>query len=269
MAFACICSPAKNDGEDNHLTVISYNIRNGEANDGTNSWKYRYPATILMLEDQAPDIFGLQEAYDYQVKFIKENLKGYKNVGIGREDGKSGGEHMSIFFNKKRISLLKWGTFWLSKTPDKPSKGWDAACKRTATWALMKSKDARQKFFYVNTHLDHVGREAQMKGLALIVEKIAMINPDNLPIVLTGDFNVTPDDPVLADLNTKMKSARATAEKTDSLPSFHGWGRSSEVIDHIYYSGFSNCILFKTIQDKYAEWNFISDHYPVKAILVF
>ena len=88
------------------LTVMSYNIRNGEANDGTNSWRYRCPATIYMLRDQNPDIFGVQEAYSYQVEFITENLRNYKSVGVGREDGKKDGEHMSIFYNKKTVSLV-------------------------------------------------------------------------------------------------------------------------------------------------------------------
>ena len=52
------------------LTVISYNIRYGEAQDGLNSWKYRYPASAMMIQDQAPDIFGLQEAYDYQKNYL-------------------------------------------------------------------------------------------------------------------------------------------------------------------------------------------------------
>lgn len=251
------------------LSVISFNIRMGEGKDGTNSWQYRCPATIYMLRDKQPDIFGLQEAYDYQVLFIKENLREYNNVGVGREDGKHKGEHMSIFYNKKKVSLLKWGTFWLSDTPGKPSKGWDAACIRTATWALMKDKRSGRKFYYVNTHLDHVGKEAQKNGLALIVEKIKEMNPDNLPMVLTGDFNVVSSDPVLSDLNRIMKNARVSAERTDNLNSFNGWGKSSSIIDYIYYSGFASCPKFETIQKKYGDFPFISDHYPIKAVLIF
>lgn len=251
------------------LSVMSFNIRMGEGKDGTNSWQYRCPATIYMLRDKQPDIFGLQEAYDYQVLFIKENLREYNNVGVGREDGKHKGEHMSIFYNKKKVSLLKWGTFWLSDTPGKPSKGWDAACIRTATWALMKDKRSGRKFYYVNTHLDHVGKEAQKNGLALIVEKIKEMNPDNLPMVLTGDFNVVSSDPVLSDLNRIMKNARVSAERTDNLNSFNGWGKSSSIIDYIYYSGFASCPKFETIQKKYGDFPFISDHYPIKAVLVF
>ena len=197
-AIPQVVTAKKTAGPDT-LSVISFNIRMGEGKDGTNSWQYRCPATIYMLRDKRPDIFGLQEAFDYQVLFIEENMRDYKSVGVGREDGKHEGEHMSIFYNKKTVSLLKWGTFWLSETPEKPSMGWDAACFRTATWALMKDKRSGHKFYYVNTHLDHVGKEAQKKGLALIVERIGEMNPEHLPMVLTGDFNVEGDDPVLAD----------------------------------------------------------------------
>lgn len=251
------------------LSVISYNIRMGVANDGTNSWQFRCPATIFMIEDQKPDVFGVQEAYDFQVKFIEENCPDYKSIGVGREDGKSKGEHMSIFYNRKKISVLKWGTFWLSETPEKPSMGWDAACFRTATWALMKCKDSGRKFYYVNTHLDHVGAEAQKNGLALIVNRIASINPEGYPMVLTGDFNVTSDNPVLTDLNSMMKSAREVAGKTDHEGTFNGWGKNSSIIDYIYFSGFSSCREYLTIKKKYADKPFISDHFPIKAVLIF
>ena len=91
------------------IKVISYNIRLGVANDGTNSWEYRYPASAMMILDQKPDIFGLQEAYDFQVKYLEEYCEDYKSVGVGREDGKHEGEHMSIFYNKKTVKLIKWG----------------------------------------------------------------------------------------------------------------------------------------------------------------
>lgn len=253
------------------IKVMSYNIRLGSGEDGTNSWRFRAPLTIEMLEDQAPDIFGVQEALDYQVQFIKEYTKEYDCVGVGREDGKKEGEHMSIFWNKNTIKLLKWGTFWLSETPDKPSMGWDAACYRTATWALMKDKRTGKKFYFVNTHLDHVGKEAQKNGLALIVDKIAEINPDGLPMVLTGDFNVKPDDPSLKDLDARMKCTRKVAAKTDNHHTYNGWGKASKdsVIDYIYISGFSACSEYQTVTKKYSGRTFVSDHYPIISRLVF
>ena len=268
MTLCCASLFAGND-KSGEITVISYNIRMGAAKDGTNSWEYRYPASAMMITDQAPDVFGVQEAYDYQVKYLNDYCKGYKSVGVGRENGKTKGEHMSIFYNTKNISLLKWGTYWLSETPETPSMGWDAACKRTATWTLMKDKRTGRKFYYVNTHLDHAGKEAQKNGLKLIVERIKAMNKEGYPMILTGDFNVTPDNPVLEDLDKMMISARKSAVKTDNGDTFNGWGKGKGVIDYIYYSGFSDCSEFRTVDKPYMDRKFISDHYPVKAVLKF
>ena len=251
-----------------NLTVMSYNIRYGDADDGTNSWQYRYAATLAMLEDRKPDVFGIQEALDYQVKFISEYTS-YKNVGVGRDDGKKKGEHMSIFYNKKTVSLLKWGTFWLSETPDKPSMGWDAACFRTATWALLKDKRSGKKFFFVNTHLDHVGWEARRKGLALIVDRIDAMNPQGFPMVLTGDFNMTADREEFQELKERMQDAREVAPVTDDGPTYHGWGKvSGKPIDFIFIKGFT-AESFEAVRKPYLERNFVSDHYPVQAVLKF
>lgn len=257
------------------IKVMSYNIRYGEAEDGTNSWQYRYPATAMMIDDQKPDVFGVQECLTFQEKFITTHFDGhqgrmsYKCVGVGRDDGKKG-EKMDIFYNAKTVKLLKWGTYWLSETPDVPgSKGWDAMYPRTATWALLQDRKSGRKFYFVNTHLDHKGVEARKNSLALIVNKIAAMNPDGFPMVLTGDFNIRPDNSGLVDLDKMMKSARIYAEKTDSEPSFNGWGKSARVIDYIYYSGFSGCPVFKTVTKPYMDRKFISDHNPITAVLLF
>ncbi len=252
-----------------YIKVMSYNIRVGRGKDGSNSWQFRRQASISMLREQMPDIFGLQEAVDFQVAYLQDNLPDYSNVGVGRDDGAEKGERMSIFYNTKTVSLDKWGTFWLSETPDVPSKGWDASYPRSATWALMTMKASGRKFFYINTHLDHRGAQAQKNGLDLIVRKIAEINPDNFPMILTGDFNVRPDNPALDELDTKMTSARVSAEDTDQIASFNNWGKSAAVIDYIYYSGFAGCPEYKTIVKQYDEIPYISDHYPIMARLEF
>lgn len=264
-------SSAQKQTKDHDLKIMSYNIRMGAAKDGTNSWEYRYPATALMLEDQKPDVFGVQEAFNYQIRFIEDNFMDYDCVGVGRDDGKQKGEFMSIFWNKKTVKMIRWGTFWLSETPDKPSMGWDAACKRTATWALMKDKKTGKQFYFVNTHLDHRGAEAQRKGLELIVSRIAEINPKGYPMVLTGDFNVKPDNAALKDLDTKMQSARKIAPRTDNHPTFNNWGKIKPdmVIDYIYVSGFSACPEYHTVTEKYGTWKYVSDHYPIYAKLIF
>ena len=269
LAFGLVTEASAKKEASDEIKVISFNVRLIHKKDGPNEWKYRAEASPAMIKDYAPDIFGVQEALPAQLEYLQKHLPKYGCIGVGREDGVSKGEHMSIFYNKKNIELLDWGTYWLSETPEKPSKGWDAHCKRTATWAKLKVKSTGKEFFYVNTHLDHRGAEAQQKGLDLIVTRIAAMNPDGLPMVLTGDFNVEPKNPVLAELNTRMLSARTTAEKTDSRATFNGWGARALFIDYIYYSGFSSCAEYETIVRQYKGVPYISDHYPIFARLVF
>ena len=268
-ALACLLPATYSCKKAETIKAMSYNIRLGVANDGDNAWENRKEATYAMLTDQDPDVFGVQEAYKFQIEYINETCPQYASVGIGREDGLEKGEHMSIFYKKDLFELEDWGTYWLSETPDVPSMGWDAACFRTATWALLKNKKTGTEFYYVNTHLDHVGVEARKNGLALIVERIAAMNPEGYPMILTGDLNVKADDPCLEDLDKQMKSARVYAEKTTDKASFNGWGRAAQAIDYVYYSGFKKCTEFDVVDQTYDGKPYISDHYPVYAVLVF
>lgn len=253
------------------LKVISYNIRVGSAPDGDNHWDKRKAASPAMIAEQQPDIFGLQEALQMQLDYLTETCPDYKYVGVHRDDGDTKGEVMAIFWNTKTQELIKWGNFWLSETPEVPSKGWDAACFRTATWALLKDKRYNKNYYYVNTHLDHIGKEARAKGLSLIVDRIDDINPEGYPMILTGDFNVKLGDPCLQSLVGRMESVRDIAAVTDSLITYNGWGAAGQdnVIDYIYESGFSAAPLFEGIRKSYENIPYISDHYPVAAILVF
>ena len=253
------------------IKVISYNIRNSNADDGSNSWIFRYPASAMMIDDQQPDVFGLQEAREDQMAYMKEYCEGYKAVGVGREDGRREGECMAIFYKTKNIALLKWGTFWLSETPDEVSKGWDAACKRTATWAFLKDKRSGRRFMMVNTHIDHRGKLAQQNGVALVMEKIKELNKDGLPVVVTGDFNMEPDNPSLLQMEADFLNTRKIAAQTDDLGTFHDWGKvkTPERIDYIWISGFSSCSEYKTVTKPYQNRTFVSDHYPIYAEIFF
>lgn len=270
VPFCLHAEGAKDSGTRVGLTVMSYNVRMAGAEDGTNSWQYRYPASAMMIDEIKPDIIGMQECETIQHEYFGDVFnKTYKIIGVGREDGKKEGERMSVMYNSKTVSLLKWGTFWLSETPDKPSMGWDAACFRCATWAFMKDKATGKKFLFVNTHLDHMGAEAQKNGIQVILDHIASLNTENLPVVLTGDFNMEISNPAFADLKAQMSNARETGVVTDDHYTYNGWGKAKDTIDYIWYKGFGSCISFETVTKPYMDRTFISDHFPIKAIFVF
>ncbi len=266
LALLSACSTVP-DG----IRVMSFNIRYGTADDGPYSWDLRKEAAAAMINDVRPAAFGVQEALPMQLEYLGQECPAYKYVGVGREDGAGEGEHMAVFYDTERLSLSDWGTYWLSETPGEPSFGWDAACRRTATWTLLKDKATGRSFYFVDTHLDHVGREARRNGLALVVEKIREMNPGGRPMILCGDFNVYPDDPCLDGLRDMMQDARETAAETDRNVTWHDWGKvaGTPPIDYIFYDGFSSCSSFSRVTKEYAGCAFVSDHYPVTATLVY
>lgn len=252
------------------LKVISYNIRYADAEDGTNSWDFRAGASIEMIKDQKPDVFGLQEALFRQISFLNYFLDEYKSVGVGRDDGRHKGEHMSIFYNKSTVTLKKWGTFWLSETPSKVGPGWDAKHNRTATWALMKDKRTGKMFYFVDTHLDNKGEEAREEGVKTLLSEMDRINAKGLPMIIAGDFNMRPDNPCLRPIRERMKCTREVAALTDSKDTFNSWGKANrQIIDYIWFEGFSSCTEYETVTKPYDGRNFISDHYPIRSILFF
>ena len=213
---------------ENHIKVISYNIRlsglgHARGVDGVHYWDNRRHASINMINDEKPTIFGLQEACSDQIDFLVENLPDYDHIGVGRDDGKRAGEFMAIFYRKDMVELLDGGTFWLSETPEKVSQGWDAACRRTCTWTRMRMKASGDEFIYLNTHLDHMGKKAQEESIKLIIERVKPYFEEDLPIFITADFNLTPDSPFIAPLREVMDDARDVAEQTDHRGTFNGW----------------------------------------------
>lgn len=249
------------------LKVISYNMRNAAKEDGPNDWALRKPATKAMLEAERPDILGVQEALEEQVGYIVENCPDYVHFGCGRNLDRTG-EHASIFYNRNVLKMLEGGTWWLSETPEEPSRGWDAKYPRTATWALMEDLRNGRKFYFVNTHLDHKGKEARRNGLKMLVDKTRGMNPD-IPLILMGDFNVKPDDPCLEVLEGRMLSAREVAGVTTDRPSSNGFGTQGKTIDYIYFAGFSGAEKFDVLDSPYLEIPYISDHFPIVAILKY
>lgn len=252
------------------IKVLSYNIRT-LADDGDNSWKYRRHATRNMLNVHKPDLFGLQEAMITHLKYIDRWIPRYDRVGVGRDDGKKRGEVVAIYYNKRRFDLLDSGTFWLSETPEQVSKGWDAACVRTTTWVKLRDKDSSKEFYFFNTHLDHKGRVAQTESVKLIIEKIKEISGEEATVILGGDFNVIPEDEVLAPLDGFMQAARTTAETADDKGTFNSWGKRKvkSVIDHVFYRGSTaECHTYRILDGDYGA-PYISDHYPVEVVLSF
>ncbi len=262
------CTPTPSQSE---VRVVSYNIRYLNTKDtGENSWENRKHASINMVNEEKPTVFGLQEAVKAQVDFLAENLPEYGYYGVGRDDGKEKGEFMAIFYHKDEVKLLDHGTFWLAETPDTPTKGWDGQCFRTCTWALFECKDTGKHFAHFNTHLDHRGKVAQKEGLKTIAKKIDELIDADVPVFLTGDFNIRTDSPHFDAVKPMMTDSRFLATETDHRGTYTGFRvrENPVVVDHIYVRG-AEVDKFQVLCDKNYGAPYISDHYPVLSVARF
>ena len=179
------------------LNVMTFNIRLDVASDSLNSWEYRKDNAAQMVSYYAPDIVGMQEVLKNQLEDLKSSLPEYTQLGVGRADGKEKGEYCPLFYKTERFDLVDYGNFGMSETPDSIGvKGWDAACERITTWAILKDKASGKQIAAFNTHFDHMGQVARRESATLILEKMKQI-AGKLPVVLTGDFNGELDsDPI-------------------------------------------------------------------------
>ncbi len=173
------------------LKIATYNIRYENHNDAKagNAWKNRLPVIADFLICESPDVVGMQEVLEGQFEDLKTQLPTYTAYGIGRADGKTAGEYAPIFYKKESFKLLDKGTFWLSETPEKPSKGWDAVLPRICSWVKLQHKAEGEILWVFNAHYDHVGVKARHNSSQLILQKIKEMT-NEAPVVLLGDFNV-------------------------------------------------------------------------------
>lgn len=247
---------------------MSYNIRLDLASDGENAWPNRKDFLMSQIQFYAPDAFGVQEATPNQVDDLNRAFSQYYSVGIARE-GKNKGEASTIYVKKDRFKLIQTNTFWLSSTPERISKGWDAAYNRVCTYALLKDKKSKQYFWIFNTHLDHVGEEAKTKGLTLISNQINQLNTQKYPVILMGDFNTKPSEERIVTLKNTMDDAKEISIEKPFGPdgTFNGFQYSFPVKDRIDYIFLSKNNPFEVL--KYAvltdakDLKFPSDHFPV------
>lgn len=219
------------------LRIITLNIRvdlqvyRNDPNalkDNEQPWLVRLPLITKQLKEQlqhahalhdrdaAPPatLICLQEALHHQIVDIVSSLNSsnqqngatafeplWDYVGCGREDGDKMGEISPVLYRRDTFDLVRSGHTWLSETPDRPSKGWDADCIRALASAVLQHKATGQQVALFNTHLDHRGVVARKKSVGVILEVIKRTcrterpngEAKTLPFVLTGDFNSTPE----------------------------------------------------------------------------
>ena len=248
--------------------IGSYNLRNDNRGDVGNLWEQRREVVANLLRFHQFDVFGTQEGKKNQIDDLNRSLPEYANYGAGRDDGKSAGEHSSIFYKKDKFRLLSKGDFWLSETPNKPGLGWDATCcNRIASWVQLQDVKTGKKFFYFNAHFDHEGKIARVESSKLMIKKMKAI-AGNAPAVFTGDLNGDHESEwYLALKNSGFLTDTYNQVKNPYVnnSSFNGWGKNvkgNDIIDHVFVTKQFTATRWGVLTDTYAG-KFPSDHFPI------
>ncbi|MBC6610711.1 endonuclease/exonuclease/phosphatase family protein [Hymenobacter sp. BT507] len=253
------------------LRVATYNLRMNTASDGQNAWPNRAEMVRNLVSYYDFDVFGTQEGFRGQLNDVAQ-LKQYAFVGKGRDDGKEAGEHSAIFYKKDRLKLLQTGDFWLSQTPDKPGKGWDATCcNRICTWAKFQDTQTKKEFYFFSAHFDHEGVEARRESGKLMVQKIKEI-AKNAPVIFVGDLNSTPDTEQVKIIQASLRNAYDATQKPAYGPigTFQGFKLDvplQDRIDHIFVSKEYTVLDYAVLTDS-MRGRYPSDHFPVMVDVV-
>ena len=250
------------------IRAMTFNVRFDTARDAPdNTWQRRRPAAAEVVRRCAPDVVGIQEALEHQIRDLNDDLSGYACLGRGRElEGR--GEFVPLLYREDRLAVDQWGVFWLSESPDiEGTLGWDADAPRICTWAMLRDAATGRAFFAANTHLDRWGAVAREESAELMLMRMSRFAGS--PAVVMGDLNATEDDPPFKIFAGAMlrDSYRDISSVAPAPPTIHHYGeRLGGKIDFVLCDPNWRVLAAEIVKDRPAgQWP--SDHYPVVADL--
>lgn len=251
-----------------NLTLLTYNIRYDNPDDGLNVWTNRREALVSLIQSCEPDIFCVQEALNDQKMYLHHAFPAFGLVGVGRTDGWLRGEMCNIFYRKDRFEKIANGDFWLSETPHViGSQSWGSALPRIASWIKLLDKDTKQAFFVFNTHFDHESLRARQESAHLLHQKIGEMAGESRAF-LTGDFNLPPKENTYKFLTTYFTDLRTLAPTLPTQTStFNGFGKEAVAgwwIDYVFTNHKEGLEVksFDVLETKINN-RFPSDHFPL------
>ncbi|WP_241507259.1 endonuclease/exonuclease/phosphatase family protein [Aquimarina sediminis] len=258
---------ATNLNSNGQISVMSLNIRYDNPEDKENGWESRKTDIKDMLQYYLPDFFGIQEGLNNQVNYLDQELLQYKYIGVGRDDGNIKGEYTAIYYDTTKHKLVKSNTYWLSKTPNTVSVGWDASMERIVTYGAFMNKKAKDTLHIFNAHYDHMGDLARAESSKLILDLIAKKKLQNKTVIVMGDLNSIPTDTPITLLKTELSDAFETSKSPPYGPigTFNQFNSNvipKKRIDYIFTKNIT-VIKYRNINDKRKNNLYLSDHLPI------
>lgn len=250
------------------IKVMSFNLRFDWEKDGINSFSNRFARVLEVIEKEAPDIIGFQEVTDSMRDRLRRALPDFCMVGCGR-DHNLHGEAMMIGYRASKVELISCDNVWLSLTPNIPGSrygGDQSGCPRMYATTLLKHCEIEKPFRFINTHLDHEGKNARYLGAVQLVQAISQYNEK---FILTGDFNAKPSEPEIKIITSALSYRGAIDCSAELEPTFHEFGKRTGderiKIDYIFTDG--KCENAYLVKDVPVNGQYYSDHSAICAYI--
>ena len=267
LSLALAQAPAPQLAQAAPLTVMSFNIRYGTANDGDNHWLKRLELLFALLREQQADVVGLQEALHGQIEEILQAVPGYAYVGVGRADGRRAGEYAAILYRTSRLQVRRSDTFWFSDTPGVvKSTSWGNQIERICTWAYFEDREG-PAFYLYNVHLDHQSQPSRERSVKLLLERASTRDP-KAPAVVTGDFNAGEDNPaaraMLGVFRDSFRNLHPDAKEAGTFNGFKSGQTGGDKIDFVFVEPGTEVLEAAIVRDS-RDGRYPADHFPVTA----
>lgn len=281
------------------LRFITHNIRYATQHPfkGEEPWKLRKQRLVSELRFHTrynPGAFiCLQEALHQQLMEVMSGLNDvvadgheWAYIGQGRDDGKMAGEYSPILYRPAIWDMRGAETTWLSETPDRPSRGWDAGLPRILTTGHFHHRKSRGSLVVMNTHLDDQGSKARLESARLIISRVRSLScfsrtatgSESHPwsVVLSGDLNSEPSEDAYQLLNgpespiQDLRDLVAPEERCGHDYTYTGFGQSGEPqkrIDFLFVGPKAyqnlNVESYAVLENRFDDGVYISDHRAV------
>jgi len=250
---------AISDTANDAIRFFCLNLRFGLADDGPDSWPHRKQCYPPLLRSHPSDFYGFQEANDFQITYLQELLVDYDMIGR-RTPAPDHWQHNIIFYHR-RWECTKRDHFYLSRTPDVPSKFTRSRWPRQCTVGVFQKSE--MGITVINTHFDFEP-EVQQKSAEVILERVDQITP-RATAVLMGDLNAGPDASCIATFTSQVAGFKSALPQT-SGGTHHGFSGVAKGpnIDWILYRGNVERDGAAIVTSQYNS-RYPSDHFPLIA----
>ncbi|MFC2126297.1 endonuclease/exonuclease/phosphatase family protein [Bacteroidota bacterium] len=238
-----------NKKEPRHIKVMSYNIHYGIGMDE----KVDLARIAKVISDQNPDIVGLQEIGDSTMAAKLGHLTGLKFVfgqSLGRADG----------YGDAVLSRHPFAWVDNYSIPSASSSRYQAMGVDVDLSSIY-GKNAKVRF--INTHFDWlrtIGSQEARLATVDVIERGFFNEEKNLPAILTGDMNATPDSEPLKKLMEKGWIAETLGKELKTI----GSKTPRKQIDYVLIRPEKN---WKVIDVEVLDEPVASDHLPIVMIL--